>query len=120
VILVIDFFAGMIISILAGMGIGGGGLLVLYLVYVKNMEQISAQGINLLFFIFAAVSSLLYHRKKRDMDYKMCLKLMAFGAMGAILGALTAQFLDGGVIRKMFGWLLITSGSISLLKKKKE
>ena len=56
----IDFFAGVLIASLAGMGIGGGGLLVLYLVFVKGAEQLGAQGLNLVFFICAAASSVMW------------------------------------------------------------
>ena len=47
---VVAFFA----SALAAMGVGGGGLLVIYLTLVRATEQISAQGINLFFFLFSS------------------------------------------------------------------
>ena len=55
------FFSG-----LAGsLGLGGGGVLVLYLVLALGMPQLKAQGINLLFFIpCAALSSIVYSFKK--------------------------------------------------------
>ena len=56
--IVIDILAGILIGTLTGMGIGGGGLLVIYLTAVRGMPQLSAQGCNLLFFIFAASASL--------------------------------------------------------------
>ena len=40
-------------ALLAGMGVGGGGLLVLYLVFIKDMGQTMAQGLNLVFFIMS-------------------------------------------------------------------
>ena len=49
--------ASFIIALLSGMGIGSGGLLVIYLTLLEKVPQLTAQGINLLFFIFASASS---------------------------------------------------------------
>ncbi len=117
--MMIDFFAAMVIAILAGMGVGGGGLLVLYLVFVKDMGQLHAQGLNLVFFIFAAGASLVYHAKKRKINPKLSGLLILFGVIGAYLGAGTAAVLKPGVVRKIFGWLLILSGGIVLIKDRK-
>ena len=116
----IDFFAGMIIAILAGMGVGGGGLLVLYLIYVRGVEQIAAQGINLVFFVFAALASMLYHTKRRKIDYKLCIGLIIFGCVGAVIGSFAANMISKTIVRQIFGWLLVTSGALSLFKRKKE
>ena len=115
----IDFFAGLLISALAGMGIGGGGLLVLYLVFVKDMPQLEAQGMNLVFFIFASASALLYHIRKRKINWKLTVLLAAVGVLGAYFGVKTAAVASPKIIRKVFGWLLITSGALVLLGKKR-
>ena len=114
----LDYLAGMIIAALAGMGVGGGGLLVLYLVFVKDMAQLEAQWINMVFFIFAALSSLLWHRKKRKINWKLSFLLTVLGITGALLGALTANITSPVTIRKIFGWLMVVSGSITLFPKK--
>ncbi len=113
----VDFLIGIIVATLAGMGVGGGGLLVLYLVFVKNMDQIEAQGMNLIFFISAATVSLIYHAGKRKINYKLCFFLTVFGSVGAVLGSYTAYRIDPMIVRKVFGWLLIISGSLTLLNK---
>ena len=113
-----DYLAGMIIAALAGMGVGGGGLLVLYLVFVKDMAQLEAQWINMVFFIFAALSSLLWHRKKRKINWKLSFLLTVLGITGALLGALTANITSPVIIRKIFGWLMVVSGSITLFPQK--
>ena len=48
----IDIFAGFFAAMLSAMGVGGGGLLVIYLTEILGMEQRCAQGINLLFFLY--------------------------------------------------------------------
>ena len=116
--MIIDVVAGIFISILSGMGIGGGGLLVLYLVFVKNMAQASAQGLNLLFFIFASSSSLLYHFKKRKIDKRLLLLLIIPGLFGAVLGSLTANVIEPVIMRRLFGWLSVISGTFILFGKR--
>ncbi len=109
-----DFVIGVMIAALAGMGVGGGGLLVLYLVFVKDMAQLEAQGINLVFFVFAASSSLLYHIKKREIKWRLALWVIGVGVVGAYLGARTAAALDPLLIRRLFGWLMTLSGVVVL------
>ena len=65
-----DMVASFLISVLAGMGVGGGGLLVIYLSLVRNIDQLAAQGINLLFFVCASLSALVVNIKKRSL--KLC------------------------------------------------
>ena len=119
-IYVVDFIAGVLIAALAGMGVGGGGLLVLYLVFVKGMGQTDSQGINLVFFVCASITALCLHLKKRSVDMRRCVVLMCFGGIGAILGAVVASYFEPDVVRKIFGWFLIASGVLVFLKKRKE
>lgn len=116
--MILDVIAGIFISILSGMGIGGGGLLVLYLVFVRNMAQPSAQGLNLLFFIVASLSALLYHFKKRKIDKKLCFMLIVPGLIGAVIGSLLANVINPLLIRKIFGWLSVISGAFVVIDKK--
>lgn len=112
-----DILAGIIIAVLAGLGVGGGGLLVLYLVFFRGTPQLEAQGLNLIFFIFASGASLLYHIKKRKINTKLTLLLAAAGAFGAICGAYLANAISPVTIRKCFGYMLIISGIIALFRK---
>ena len=47
--------AAFLLSALSGMGVGGGGLFVIYLAFATDMPQLSAQGANLLFFLCSAM-----------------------------------------------------------------
>jgi len=114
---IIDFIAGILISALAGLGVGGGGLLVIYLTMVKDVSQIEAQGINLLFFVLAGASSLIIHIKKRKLDLKNIIVMIIFGSVGALTGSLIANFTDGEIIKKIFGGFLLLSGLIELFSK---
>ena len=113
----IDFIAGICISVLAGIGIGGGGFLVIYLTMVKNFSQIESQGINLLFFVIAGFASLLIHIKKRKLERKSILIMIMFGTAGAVAGSLIVSFTDAVIIKKIFGGFLLISGLTELFLK---
>ncbi len=108
-----------LIALLAGLGVGGGGLLVLYLTLVQKIPQAEAQGINLLFFLCAAGSAFLVNLKKRRFPWKTILLLAVSGVVFAIPGALLATAVKTEILQKGFGGLLVASGLFSLFSKKK-
>ena len=114
----IDFIAGIGVAALAGLGVGGGGLLVIYLTMFKSIGQVEAQGLNLLFFVTAGIASLFIHAKKRKLDYKMIILIVICGSIGAVAGSLIVNFTDGAIVKKIFGGFLIASGIIEFFWKK--
>ena len=117
--LFIDIIASFIIALLSGMGIGSGGLFVIYLSFVADTPQLAAQGANLLFFLFSSGSALLFHIKKRNILWGAVVFMSVIGILGAIFGSFIAGVLPVGVLRKLFGLMLVVSGTVTLLKKKK-
>ena len=61
----IDFAAAFIVAVLSGMGVGSGGLFVIWLTMTTDFPQLTSQGLNLLFFLFASGASMLVHLTKR-------------------------------------------------------
>ncbi len=110
------FVIALITSALAGLGIGGGGLLVIYLAFFTDTPQITSQGINLLFFIFSSAASMLIHLKHRRLPFLLILILAVTGGVGAALGSITALNADPSILRRLFGGLLTVSGIITLCK----
>ena len=106
----LDFIIALITSALAGTGVGGGGLLVIYLTLVKDMEQLKAQGINIAFFIAGAAASLFIHIRKRHLNFPLMLLIGALGAAGSVLGSLLAEKIGSSLIQKAFGVMLAASG----------
>ena len=64
----IPFLCGLGASILSAWGVGGGTLLLLVMTLLLDVDQRTAQGINLLFFLPAAASALFVHRKNGYLD----------------------------------------------------
>ncbi|MBE6661864.1 MAG: sulfite exporter TauE/SafE family protein [Ruminococcaceae bacterium] len=111
-----DAIVAFIIAVLSGMGIGSGGFLVIYLTLAEGMPQLAAQGINLLFFLFSSAASLFLHMRKRRLFGGAILAMSAMGVLGSPLGSLAAAVLPSGVLRKLFGGMLILSGMLALRK----
>ena len=113
---IIDFAAAILLGALSGMGIGGGGLLVIYLTLIRSVDQISAQGLNLFFFIFASAAALLVHMTKRKIPLGILLYCSAFGMAAAYFGAAAANAVNPVLVRKLFGGMLAIAGGIALAR----
>ncbi|MBQ8146915.1 MAG: sulfite exporter TauE/SafE family protein [Clostridia bacterium] len=109
-----SFLIVFLISALMGMGVGGGGLFVIYLTLCLNFPQLLAQGTNLCLFIIAGVSSLFIHLKKRKIDLKQVLIMITLGCIGSVLSSSLVNSLDPKYARYALGALLVVSGLITL------
>ena len=112
--LIISLISAFIVSILSGLGVGGGGLFVIYLALFTDIPQLQIQGINLAFFLFSSTASLLVHLTKRKIFISAVVIMSLFGIAGAVLGSLISTKIDQELLRKIFGAMLIVSGIISL------
>jgi uncharacterized protein len=115
--LLFDLSAAFLVALLCGLGVGGGGLFIVYLTLATGFGQINAQGINLVFFIAAASASLILHIKKRDLNIRFLLLLSLCGAVGAVGGSMCTIIADPALIRKIFGAGLIAAGGFVLLRR---
>ena len=103
-----------LIAVLSGMGMGSGGLLVVYMRLLGGESQLALQSLNLMFFIFSSGASLAVHLPRRRI-YGGALVLMAiFGIIGAFLGSAAAIALDGDILRRIFGYMLIATGGFGV------
>ena len=111
---------GTILGILSGLGTGGGSLLILWLGLVVGMDQAQARAINLLFFIPAAVIACLFRWKQGRLDIKKVLPAIIAGS--AVSGIVTffSQGIDVGLLKKLFGILLLFTGTRELLYRPKK
>ena len=114
----ISSIAALIISALSGMGVGGGGLFVIYLALLTDTPQLAAQGMNLLFFLFSAGAALIIHVQKRQILWWAVGLMIAVAIPGAMVGTFLAEYVSGGLLRKIFGGMLVTGGILALQKQK--
>lgn len=101
---------GTTLGFLAGLGIGGGSLLMLWLTAVVGMAYPDARFINLLFFLPAALVSSILRRKQSKPDWKCILPAALSGCAAALVFSWLGTGLDTGLLKKLFGGLLLITG----------
>ena len=101
------------IAVLMGMGVGGGGLLVIYLVMLQGVEQLTAQGINLFFFVACASASMLIHLRRRRIRWHLLWGAIP-GCLASWLASGVADRIPAHTLRALFGALLCLCGLAGL------
>lgn len=114
-----NLIAGIVSGIFASMGLGGGGILIIYLTIFAGIEQSVAQGINLVFFIPISIVAIIIYYKKKLISWKIAITASIFGIIGAISGALLSSIIDSSILSKIFGGLLFVIGLNQLFSRKK-
>ena len=110
---------GIALGFLAGIGVGGGSLLILWLTLVLNIEHAVARNINLLFFIPTAVIASFFRWKQGTLDIKRILPAIFGGCISAACFSLLSSRLDITILKKLFGFLLLATGVKELLYRPK-
>lgn len=110
----VDFLIPLLIAtmlgFLAGMGVGGGSLLLLWLTQVASLPQTQARILNLLFFLPAAIAATLLRKKKCKPDSTVVIPGIIAGCSSAILFSLLGRHLNIELMKKLLGGLLILTG----------
>lgn len=101
---------GTALGVLAGLGIGGGSILILWLTLILHMPQEAARGINLLFFLPSALIACVFRWKQGKLDFKKVLPAIVAGCLSAGFFSLIAASVDTELLRKPFGVILLLTG----------
>ena len=99
-----------VLGFLAGLGVGGGSLLMLWLTLVVGMEYAAARSINLLLFIPTALIACAFRRKQGTLRLKKVLPAIICGCIAAAVFAWFSYFTDTTFLKKLFGGLLLLTG----------
>jgi uncharacterized protein len=113
-VVLIGFLAG----IIGGMGIGGGTILIPSLIFFLGTEQHTAQSVNLISFIPTASVAILIHLRKKNIEKKLCLKLILLGVIGAVIGSYIAVSLNAQILKKFFAGFLLIMGLYEIFSRK--
>ena len=101
---------GTALGFLAGLGIGGGSLLILWLTMVLGMDQTVARSINLLFFLPSAAIACIFRWKQGCIPWKQIWPAILWGCAAAGFCSWVSPMLDITLLKKLFGGLLIVTG----------
>ena len=107
-------FAAAFIALLSGLGIGSGGLLVIWLTLILGIDAETARGLNLLFFVFSASAAFVVHFLKKRVRLPLVLFLSLFACLGTVVGTRIGVLIDPLWLRRIFGGMLILSGVYTL------
>ena len=115
-----DIAAIIICAAISSMGLGGGGVLLLYLSLFKDMPPLSAQGLNLFYFIPASICSLIIYIKKGLIDFKAVLPMLAGSFAGVFIGKRFLSVIPPEIFRTIFAVFLTVTGALTAAGALKE
>ncbi len=109
------FVTAFLTGVLASLGVGGGMLLIIYLTVFGGFDQLSAQGINLIYFLPIALLSVIIHSRSGLVEWKRIVPSLIAGVISAPLGAWLAQSIGSPVLKKIFAVFILIIGIRELL-----
>ena len=115
----LNMIVGAVLGFLAGLGVGGGSLLILWLTLVCHTEPETARLMNLLFFLPCALTAIPFRLRQGSVPFRKLLPAIAAGCAAAFCFSLLGRHLDTKLLKKLFGMLLIFTGLRELFYKAK-
>ena len=109
-----------ILGFLAGIGVGGGSLLIMWLTLVIQLPYGQARMLNLLFFLPCAVVASLFRWKQGTLEIKKILPAILAGCIAAAGFSVLSNHINMSLLKKAFGILLLITGIRELLYKPKK
>ena len=101
---------GIFLGFLAGLGVGGGSLLILWLTLVLGIDAETARAINLMFFITAAGSVSFFRWRQGVLQIRVIIPAMISGCIAAMAFSVLSQWIDQTLVKRLFGSLLLITG----------
>lgn len=98
-----------LLGFLAGMGVGGGSLLLLWLTQVVMMPQPQARILNLLFYLPAALVATFF-RSKKQFRKEIILPALLAGCIAALSFTILSRHANIALLKKGLGVILIYTG----------
>ena len=112
---IIAIVIGTLLGFLAGLGVGGGSLLILWLGAVLGMDHQIAREINLLFFIPSALIASLFRWRQGVLNPQTVIPSVIAGCLCALIGSWLSMIIDTALLKKLLGALLIVTGIRELI-----
>ncbi|MDR3311429.1 MAG: sulfite exporter TauE/SafE family protein [Oscillospiraceae bacterium] len=106
--------AGAVTGVISSWGVGGGTLLVILMSVFANVEQHTAQGINLLYFIPVSIAALYSHIRNKLVEWRAVIPAVVAGLPVSVGASFLATGLDSDAVRRVFGVFVLLIGLYEL------
>lgn len=111
----VNIIAGFVSGFIGALGLGGGGVLLMYLTLFTDMSQQTAGGVNLLFFLPVGLMAIIIYIIKKQIEWKTVFKMWLGGAVGVVFGTFLSSRVDTDLLSKIFAAALIVFGIYLLI-----
>lgn len=111
--------SGFLSGVLGSLGVGGGGVLIVFLTFFLSFQREAAAFTNLLFFIPIALFSTIIYTKQKQIEFKKVLFLVPTGLIGSAVGVYLSNVIETDILTKIFGGILIFISLKTLFTKNK-
>ena len=115
----ITILVGTVLGFLAGLGVGGGSLFVLWLTLVIGLPHPQARVWNLIFFLPSAVISSFFRLKQKRLPIQKIWPAMVLGCVCAGIFSIISPYIHLELLKKCFGALLIVTGLREVFTRKR-
>lgn len=103
---------GVAVGVMSAMfGVGGGVIMVPFIVLALDQSQHVAEGTSLLVIVPTAIAGVIAHRKRGYIDPRKAVNLAVTGVFGAVTGAKIALTLPPDRLETAFGVFTIIVGA---------
>lgn len=102
--------SGLLSGVVAGMGMGGGTILIPVLTIFFSVTQVMSQGINLLAFLPCAIVSLIIHIKSKLVNFKIGLPIIFAGVLASVAASFLAVNTKNDTLQLFFAVFLLCVG----------
>ena len=113
------YLIGFATGIITGLALGGGAILIPFLVIFSHVQQHTAQGVALISFLPMSVIAIVTHYRQGNIQLKLVVHLVLGSLLGAAGGALLAMAFAPNVLTKIYGVFLIVMGFFEIYKAEK-
>lgn len=106
----VTIIIGTALGALAGLGVGGGSILILWLTLILHMPAETARCINLIFFLPTAIIGTVLRWRKGSIHFNNILPAIISGVVSAIIFVMLGRMIPNDSLRIPFGILLLITG----------
>lgn len=118
---IIIVVAGIVTGILSALfGVGGGIIMVPFMVLALEKSPHLAEGTSLLVIVPTAIAGVVAHQRRGYVSFKDAAVLAIGGIGGAYLGAWLAHRLDPDALQRLFGAFVLVMGARLVLRGYRE